>query len=134
MRGEILLVEDSDDDAEIFAIAAKQAGLENPIRLALTGEAALDLVLKQGRRFLLIVLDVKMPGIGGIEALRRMRADPAGSRARVVMLTGSDLASDREAAFRLGCDLFLTKPSSYKGYIEMLGTLRRFCAQTEADD
>jgi CheY-like chemotaxis protein len=124
MSQEILLVDDSPDDAEIFRLAAKEAGFPYSIRVADSGEAALDLVLKQRIAPLLILLDIKMPGIDGLEVLKRIRADPIYRNVVIVVLTGSSLEADRVAALDLGCNLFITKPSSYEEAVEVARRIR----------
>lgn len=117
MSAEILLVDDDEDDRFLFVRAVKEAGIPCRVRTAASGEEALGIL----RTFspALTVLDIKMPGIDGLEVLRRMRSDPGLRGAGVVMLTGSDLDADRVEAMRLGCRLFLTKPDSLKGYGEL---------------
>lgn len=124
MSGEILLVDDDEDDAFLFCLAAKEAGIPHRIRTANSGEAALDLLRARSVMPLLTVLDIKMPGIDGLELLRRLRAESSHRGSAVVMLTGSDLDSDRAEAERLGCLLFLTKPSSLEGYAAMAAKLK----------
>jgi CheY-like chemotaxis protein len=119
VKQEILLVDDSPDDAEIFRLAAEEAGLSYAVRVAESGEKALDLILKQRIAPALILLDIKMPGIGGLEVLRRVRADPIYKNVVIVILTGSSLESDRVAALELGCNIFITKPSSFDGAVEV---------------
>ena len=119
MSQEILLVDDDADDRALFCMAAKEAGIGYPIRAACGGEEAVDLLLKQRIAPVVTILDIKMPGIDGLEVLRRLRADPLYRNVVVVVLTGSDLESDRIEALRIGCNLFLTKPASLAGYIEM---------------
>ncbi|MDP3542143.1 MAG: response regulator [Elusimicrobiota bacterium] len=124
MSGEILLVDDDEDDAFLFRLAASEADLAREIRAVQSGEAALDLLLKDRLEPALIVLDIKMAGIDGLEVLRRLRADPSHRDRPVVLLTGSDLEADRAEAARLGCRLFLTKPSSLAGYGEMAARIK----------
>ena len=116
MTPEILLVDDDEDDAFLFVLAAKDAGIPYPVRTVQSGEGAIDLLLTRGFAPLLTILDIKMPGIDGLEVLQRLRDDPAHRDSPVVVLTGSDLDGDRVEALRLGCKLFLTKPSSLAGY------------------
>jgi CheY-like chemotaxis protein len=120
----LLLVDDEEDDAFLFRLAAQEAGISRPILTAHSGEAALDLLAAEGVSPALIVLDIKMPGIDGLEVLRRLRADPAHKELPVVMLSGSDLESDREESMRLGCKLFLMKPDSLKGYAEVAARVK----------
>ncbi len=125
MRPEILLVDDDAADADIFLIAAKEAGMPYPVRWAAGGEAALELLSSRRVAPVLVLLDIKMPGIDGLETLRRLRADPLYRELPVVMLTGSDLERDREQALRLGCSQFLTKPANLAGYFELAARIRR---------
>lgn len=120
----ILLVDDDEDDVLLFRLAASEAGIGREILAARSGEEALELLLERGLTPGLIVLDVKMAGIDGFEVLRRLRAEPSHRAAPVVMLTGSDLQADRAEAARLGCLLFLTKPSSLEGYAAMAAKLK----------
>jgi two-component system response regulator len=128
MTPEILLVDDSEDDAELFRIAAGNSGLAQPIRWAMTGEDALELLVGKNYEPSLVVLDIRMPGIDGLEVLRRLRQDPRHGRTPVVVLSGSDLESDRAEAKRLGCDLFLTKPATLQGCVEVADLLRTLLA------
>ncbi|MBI4422303.1 MAG: response regulator [Elusimicrobia bacterium] len=125
MSQAILLVDDDADDAELFRIAAKEAGISHPIITARSGEEALDLLLNRRLIPALTLLDIKMPGIGGLEVLRRLRAEPLHRSADVIMLTSSDLERDRIEAQRLGCSLYLTKPASLPGYIEMAERIKK---------
>ena len=74
------------------------------------GEEAVQLARREGPR--LVFLDIDMPRLDGIEACRRMRAEPAMAGARIVMLTASADASARTRAAQAGADRFLTKPFS----------------------
>ena len=74
------------------------------------GEEAVEAARREGPR--LVFLDIDMPRLDGIEACRRMRADPAMAGARIVMLTASADDSARERAAAAGADRFLTKPFS----------------------
>lgn len=133
MSGEILLVDDDEDDRFLFGRAAKEAGILHPVRTAASGEAALELLRTGSVSPVLTVLDVKMPGIDGLEMLRRLRSDPALRELEVVMLTGSDLDSDRAEAMRLGCRLFLTKPDSLKGYGDLAERLKALLSNRPGD-
>lgn len=133
MSGEILLVDDDEDDRFLFGLAAKETGIPHPVRTAASGEAALDLLRTGSVSTVLIILDIKMPGIDGLEVLRRLRSDPALRELEVVMLTGSDLDSDRAEAMRLGCRVFLTKPDSLKGYAELAERLKALLSNRTRD-
>jgi len=125
MEPEIILVDDDPNDAELVRLAAQEIGGLPPIRWLASGEAALEALL--GRRLspLLILLDIKMPGMDGFETLRRLRADPIFRNVVVVILTGSDLEADRVEAMNLGCNLFLTKPATMSGYYDLIGRIKK---------
>lgn len=124
MSGEILLVDDDEDDVFLFRLALSEADIRQTVTTARGGEEALRLLGEGGLKPVLIVLDIKLAGIDGLETLRRLRAEPSRRGLPVVMLTGSDLDADRAEAERLGCRLFLTKPSSLEGYAEMAAKLK----------
>lgn len=97
-----------DDDPSVrAAVAAGLHGLE--VVEADSGRAALAAL--RAEPFDAVLLDVGMPGMGGLEALRLMREDPGCGDPAVLMLTGRVGEVDRVAAFRLGADGYLTKPS-----------------------
>lgn len=125
MDPEILLIDDDPNDAELVRLAAQEKGGLPPIRWAASGEEALELLLRRRLSPLLILLDIKMPGIDGLETLRRLRADPIFRNVVVVILTGSDLESDRIEAMNLGCNLFLTKPATLSGYYDLIAKVKK---------
>lgn len=124
MSGDLLLVDDDEDDAFLFRLAASEADIAYGVQVVRSGEEALERLLERRQAPVLIVLDIKMAGIDGLEVLRRLRADPSHRDRPVVMLTGSDLDADRAEAERLGCRLFLTKPSSLEGYAAMAAKIK----------
>jgi CheY-like chemotaxis protein len=123
MNPDILLVDDNPDDAELFRLAARQVRFSGTIRWAESGEAALALLIGGDFRPGMIILDIRMPGLDGLEVLRRLRGDPAHRNSLVVILTGSDLESERSEALRLGCDHFITKPATLEGCISVAETV-----------
>lgn len=125
MTGDILLVDDDEDDAFLFRLAASEADIARGVQVARSGEEALERLLERRQAPALIVLDIKMAGLDGLEVLRRLRDDPFHRDRPVVILTGSDLDADRAEAERLGCRLFLTKPASLEGYAEMASKIKR---------
>ena len=130
--GVILVVDDDPDDAVLFCMACRKVKVPYAVQVAGSGKEALDLLLEKRIAPLLTVLDIKMPGIDGLEVLRRLRADKICRAAVVVVLTGSDLTSDRNAAAGLGCNLFLTKPTSFTGYLEIAQRIKSLLAVTTA--
>lgn len=102
----ILLVEDNEDNHDIYATYLTHVGYE--VVVATDGE--IGITLAREHRPALILMDIGLPGISGLDATRQLKADPETSHIPIVALTAHALAEDRAAAVAAGCDLFLTKP------------------------
>jgi len=106
----ILIVDDSPTDIELTEIALEATGREISVRSAPDGNSALAM-LKSGHKLPgLILLDMKMPGMGGIEVLREIRADDRLRELPVVVVTSSALESDRTDAIAVGASDYFQKP------------------------
>lgn len=118
----VLFVEDNPDDVELTTMAFKEEGFPHKVVVAADGQEALDFLFAQGRYIgrdrsdapVLVILDLKMPRVGGLEVLRAMRADRWLRYVIVVILTTSDEESDRITAEELGANLYLKKPMSFQ--------------------
>jgi CheY-like chemotaxis protein len=127
----ILLVDDSRMDVELTLDAFEHSHLGNEIEVARTGQQALDRLLggapDAARRSSplpdLILLDLKMPGIDGIELLRRIKQAPTLRRIPVVILTSSREEGDRATAYDAGANSYLVKPVSFEGFVEVVHRL-----------
>jgi CheY-like chemotaxis protein len=119
----ILLAEDDPDDALFLRRAIRDARLDVRLAVATDGAKALELLAGDERPSLL-VLDLKMPRVDGLEVLRRVRADGKLKELPVVVLSSSFERVDREQAEALGVDLFLRKPSDAAQYATIAGQLR----------
>lgn len=109
MSHTILIVDDNPDDIELTTIALGTVGREMRVKEALDGEAALEL-LRDGEDLPgLILLDLKMPGMSGLDTLREIRADDRLRDIQVVIVTSSSLESDRNEAYSAGANDFLHK-------------------------
>jgi CheY-like chemotaxis protein len=103
----ILLVEDEPDNRDLVRIFLETDGHE--VATAATGEEGLELA--RGGGFDLVLMDLSLPGeFDGLEATRRLRADPAFDRLPVVALTAHAMRGDRERAIAAGCDDHIAKP------------------------
>jgi two-component system response regulator len=106
----VLVVDDNADDLEFTRRALLKAGRGGlKVRSAVRGESALAVLREEEELPSLILLDLKMPGMSGIDALRQIRADERLRRIPVVILTNSTLESDEQEAYREGADGFLHK-------------------------
>lgn len=130
----ILLVEDTPDDAELTIMSLKRSGLLNEVVLAEDGLEALDYLFGKGRYAArdsedtpaLILLDIKMPRLDGIEVLQRLRADERTRLLPVVMLTTSTEDSDLARAYEAGANAYVRKPVSLAEFQEAVRQLGLF--------
>lgn len=125
---EILLVEDNPNDAELTLYALRSINLANQVLWLKDGAEALDYLLGEGAyagrestgKPRLILLDLKLPRVDGIEVLQRLKADPELSMIPVVMLTSSDQESDLLATYRLGVNSYIVKPVDYDEFVKTI--------------
>lgn len=129
----ILLVDDDKVDVKNVERALKKNHLSNPLFVAANGIEALrmlrDGTVPESRR--LILLDINMPKMNGIEFLRELRADPALQNSTVVVLTTSNDDADKLAAFDLHVAGYLLKPVTFPSFIEVMATLNKYWALVE---
>lgn len=105
----ILVIDDSEDDVLLTQMVLRKIRGNFKVEAALSGSAGLAFLRGGDSLPTLILLDLKMPGMGGLDILRAIRADERLCRIPVVVLTHSDLESDREAAYGNGANSFLNK-------------------------
>jgi len=121
----ILLVEDNRDDVELTVMALKEAKITNPVVVAGNGVEALDYLFGTGTHAgrdasnqpVVVLLDIKLPLLNGIDVLRRMREDERTRRTPVVMLTSSDERQDIAATYDLGANSYVRKPVEFEGFL-----------------
>jgi CheY-like chemotaxis protein len=130
----ILLVEDSVDDVILMRRAFRKLGIQNPLDVAEDGEAAIallerlvdqadpDAAAKPG----LILLDLKLPRVSGLEVLEWVRRQPAFRRCPVVVLTSSREAPDVSRAYDLGANSYLLKPVEFQAFVDLVRTLNLY--------
>ena len=117
---DILLVEDNADDIELAVHALREEKLANNITIARDGEEALDHIFSRGEPAdaarsvpRLILLDLKMPRLDGIEVLKAIRADPRTRRIPVVMMTSSQEETDVAQSYDVGVNSYIVKPVDF---------------------
>jgi CheY-like chemotaxis protein len=119
----ILLVEDDPDHEALTIRALKKANIANNIRVAHDGEEALQMLFGQGENSLpyvpqVILLDLKLPKIDGLEVLRRIRESEQHRMLPVVILTSSDEESDLMRSYKLGVNSYIRKPVNFTDFAE----------------
>jgi len=122
----ILLVEDEEAHARLTERAIRKAGNANRMHVVPDGEQALDYLHNRGKysdpkkypRPGLILLDIKLPGIDGIEVLKQIKADPILRQIPVIMLTTSEREEDIAESYRHYANSYLTKPVGFKEFEE----------------
>lgn len=130
----ILIVEDNEDHVILIKKALRHNGLVNDIRVVMSGEDALDYLLRKGEyadaaaspRPGLILLDLKLPGVDGLEVLKTIKEHPVLRLIPVVMLTTS--ASDNEvvASYSCGVNSYIQKPVDFSKFVETVRGLRMY--------
>ncbi len=118
--GIILLIEDNPDDVALTLKAFKKAGVANEIRVVTDGVEALDYLFSRGPRDLPIIalLDLNLPKIGGIEALKRLRADERTKLLPVIILTSSKEEQDLVDGYGSGANSYVRKPVDFSRFVE----------------
>ena len=114
----ILLVEDNPDDVELTLRAFARANIANEIVVASDGEQALDILFGRDPLPTLVLLDLKLPKVMGLDVLKRMRADERTKRLPVVVLTSSNEERDIVSSYDLGANSFVRKPVDFAQFLE----------------
>lgn len=133
-RKTIVLVEDSPDDERLAVRALKQSPLPLELDVVRDGAEALayffaeDGAVARGivNRPMLVLLDLKLPKVSGLEVLKRLRADPATRYIPVVVLTLSDEERDVTESYRLGANSYIRKPVNYDQFMEIISQLSQY--------
>lgn len=125
----ILIVDDDEGHAILIRENLEAAGLKNRILHFCDGQAILDFLFKDppplGESFL-VLLDIRMPKVDGIEVLRRIKAHPDLRKLSVIMLTTTDDSRDVVRCHELGCNVYMQKPVDYERFSEAIRRLGRF--------
>ena len=137
----ILLVEDDELDVMNVQRAFRKNNISNPLYVAGNGVEALEMLRGTGpgtadrphlpdtRR--IILLDLNMPRMGGIEFLRELRADPALAHTTVIVLTTSDEERDKVEAYQLNVAGYILKPVTLQAFVEIMATLNKYWTVSE---
>jgi two-component system, response regulator len=128
---EILLVEDNPDDRELTIKTLRAHGIANRIEVATTGADAIDFLFCEGayvgrnidQQPRVILLDLKLPLVSGVDVLRKVRAEPRLRKVPVVILTSSSEERDLTECYELGANSYIVKPVDFEQFSEAIRSL-----------
>jgi two-component system response regulator len=123
MMGPILLVEDTEDDIELTRRALKKNRLTNPLIVARDGQEALDYLLGDGELPAIILLDLQLPKISGLDVLRRLKAEPRTRLIPIIILTSSREERDVVEGYSSGANSYIRKPVDFSQFTEAVRQL-----------
>jgi two-component system response regulator len=131
----ILMADDSSDDTDFALDALAEFNLVNQVHVTRDGVEALDFMCRRGQFAdrtgpdpTVLLLDINMPRLNGLEVLERMKNDPKLARIPVVMLTSSSASRDLTAARDLGAVAYIVKPVDYKSFSKAIKVIGQFWA------
>ncbi len=128
---EILLVEDNENDIELTMRALKTNNLTNKVHFAKDGKAALDFIFR-GRGYNevgdinapnVVILDLKLPKMSGLEVLKVLKADARTKVIPVVVLTSSQEGRDLSECYKLGVNSYIVKPFGFDSFVKAVSTM-----------
>ncbi|BAL22367.1 response regulator [Azoarcus sp. KH32C] len=130
-RKTILLVEDNPQDEMLILRVLKKVNLANEVAVARDGQQAVDYLFGEGEFVsragaelpTVVLLDIGLPRLSGLEVLARLRADPRTKLLPVVILTSSDEERDRLRSYEVGCNSFVRKPLDFTEFAEKVARL-----------
>lgn len=131
----ILLAEDSERDIELTLAALDEYKLANEVVIARNGVEALDYLYRRGKfagrpegNPVVVLIDLKMPKVDGLEVLRQMKSDPNLMRIPFVMVTSSREEQDLVRSYQLGVNAYVVKPVDFQQFVESIKQLGFFWA------
>jgi CheY-like chemotaxis protein len=134
MTQTILLVEDDENDVLFMKMALQQSGVANPLHVAADGREALGYLTGSDKYSdrqsyplpCLVLLDLKLPYVPGLEVLRKMREHPVLEETIVIVLTSSQEESDVDRAYQLGTNAYVVKPPSLEQLVALTKAIKDF--------
>ena len=126
----ILLVEDDEGHSHLIRKNLRRSGFTNEVIPFSNGQAVLDYLFSEGAyhgqaepRPLLMLLDLNMPGLSGLQVLERIKSDERTRRIPVIILTTTDDQREMSRCYDLGCNLYITKPVQYEDFASAIREL-----------
>lgn len=135
---EILITEDDEGHAQLIQRNLIRAGIANPMQHFRNGQEVLDFLFRDGNgphrrsgKAYLLILDIRMPKVDGVEVLRRIKADENLKKMPIIMLTTTDDPREVELCHELGCSHYIAKPVDYDRFVESIRNLGLFLSVVE---
>ena len=128
----ILLVEDNEDDVFLMRQALKKADVQHPLVVAEDGQQAIEILqatlngTNQASVPSLVLLDLKMPRVPGLEVIKWIRDQPLLRTLPIIVLTSSSANADVEAAYLLGANSYFAKPSDIRNLVDLVSLLNEY--------
>ncbi len=128
----ILLVDDDEAHTVLIKRSLKKSGIENEISSFINGQQVLDFVFSEQQQIsnIIIILDINLPGISGVEVLRKLRLSRRTRELSVIMLTTTDEPKEMEACHKLGCNAYFVKPIEHFEFVKKMAELAEFLKQS----
>lgn len=133
----ILIAEDDEGHAELIQDSLKEAGVTNEIIRFRDGQETIDYIMENPdleRSPCLLLLDIRMPRMDGIDVLKRLKSDPRTRNMPVIMLTTTDDPREIRQCYDLGCNCYVTKPVDYQKFSEVMNRLGLFLVIIQIPD
>lgn len=134
--GYILLADDNPSDAELTVRALAIAGVANEVVWVQDGAAALDFVFRRGAHAQrapgnprLMLLDLHMPRVDGLDVLMQIKADPLTRSTPIVIMSSADQASDMERSYELHANSYFVKPVDFRQFTDQVALLGKYWTQ-----
>lgn len=128
MDDEILLVEDSQSDVELFDLAIDESDLDGELRTASTGEEALSII--DAESIDLIILDIDLPGKSGIEVLSDLHTEAEPATTPILMFSSNDNEAKIQKAYELGANAYIVKRMDFEDTVSLVDALNDFWLET----
>ena len=137
----ILIAEDDAGHARLIEKNLARAGLHNPVQRFADGQAILDFLLRLGpgphrapEMSCLLLLDIRMPRVDGVEVLRQIKTNPDLRKIPVIMLTTTDDPREVERCHDIGCNSYIVKPVDYGKFADAINSLGLYISLVEIPD
>jgi CheY-like chemotaxis protein len=136
---QILIAEDNEGHFSLIKKNLRRTGIQNEIIHFVNGQETLDFLFRESKRKkkdldqrYVLLLDIRMPKVDGLEVLKKIKSTPKLKRLPVIMMTTSTASADVDLCYELGCNIYIVKPIEYENFSDALRKVGFFFSITEA--